>query len=473
MSYTKEDLTNMLNKRDKYMATAVKVFEENTDENGDFKDVKNGTKEMDWLGLTFKINDSTIAIKNIAKVVAPDEDYSFLSDRISGIDGLRAAIEMEKKTPVNSPMYSSYGDSAADDSTKACLTPESKLFKNMFHNNNLSKGGFTNFNDFLKTVHSGRFDNRLGSPIKNSMTEGIPSEGGFSVPEEFTAWLLDNSLESEIVRPRAQVWPMKTDTKKIPGWDAKNHSSGLYGGLNGVWMAEAGKGERQKGKLRTITLKAKKLAIFTSVSNELLDDGLSFESQLGSAMFNTIGFDMDVAFFTGNGVGKPLGMLNDPALVTVSKEAGQAAGTILYDNLVKMFARIAPQCLSNSVWVVNLTAIPWLLTLSLAVGTGGSAVPVMSESNGVFKILSRPVIFTEKVPSVGTKGDISLVDWSQYAIGLRKEVLLDKSNAPGWTEDETDYRTILRVDGMGTWDGPIIPKNGNPLSWCVTLEDRK
>jgi len=473
VKYTLEDLQEMNKKRAKHMDTAVKVFEQNTDENGDFKSAK---AEADWTGLINKINDVGDTIKMTAKAVAPDHNYGFING-VFGIEALRAAIEIEDKAPVNSPLYSSFGSSGSDeDGGGACLTFEAKKFKSMFSNggrSSLSNGGFKSFNDFLKTVHSGRYDDKLiGSGIKNSMTEGIPVEGGFAVPEEFAAWLLDNSLEAEIVRPRAQVWPMKTETRKIPAWDARNHSSGLYGGLNGVWMAEAGTATRQKGKLRMLTLNAKKLAIFTSASNELLADGLSFESQLGTAMSSTMGFDMDYAFINGNGVGKPLGMLSDPALITVLKEVGQAAGTIIYENLVKMFARVAPQCISKTVWVVNSTAIPQLLTLSISMGTAGSFVPVMSESNGVFTILSRPVVFTEKVPALGAKGDISLVDWSQYAVGLRKEVSLDKSNAPGWTEDETDYRTILRVDGQGTWDGPIIPRNGDPLSWCVTLETR-
>lgn len=74
--------------------------------------------------------------------------------------------------------------------------------------------------------------------------------------------------------------------------------------------------------------------------------------------------------------------------------------------------------------------------------------------------------------SLGTQGDVALVDFSQYTIGLRKEVSIDKSNAPGWTEDMTDFRVIVRVDGQGTWNEAITPKNGDSLSWAVTLAER-
>jgi HK97 family phage major capsid protein len=87
-------------------------------------------------------------------------------------------------------------------------------------------------------------------------------------------------------------------------------------------------------------------------------------------------------------------------------------------------------------------------------------------------MLTRPVIFTEKLPALGKKGDIVLCDFSQYAIGIRREVLLDKSIHVGWATDSTGYRAIMRVDGAGTWSAPIQPKDGDTLSWCVTLAAR-
>lgn len=469
MSYTKEDLQSMFKKRDKYMQTALNVYEKNTDQNGDFK---NQAAEADFSRLLMKINDTADAIKAMAPEAAPGHNYDFINKNLVGIEALLTAIEVEHQTPVNPPIHASLGAHNSEESRGACLTAESKKFKNMFGAGcwqaSLSNGGFRNFNDYLKTLHSGRFDERL----RGAMIEGVPSEGGFSVPEEFAAFLLDNSLESEIVRPRAQVWPMKSESRKIPAWDGNDHTSKLFGGLSGVWLGEAQSSTRQSAKLRLIQLFAKKLACFSQASNELIADGLSFEDQLGQAMIKSMGWSMDYAFLNGSGAGQPLGVINDPALITVSKESGQATSSIVYENLIKMFARLAPQCIQNAVWVANATTIPQLLTLTIPIGTGGSVVPVMTESNGEFRILTRPVIFTEKVQALGTKGDIILADFSQYAIGLRKEVSLDKSNAPGWTEDLTDYRTIIRVDGQGTWNKPITPQHGDTLSWCVTLEAR-
>lgn len=348
----------------------------------------------------------------------------------------------------------------------------SKSYKGMFYGNEqlpITNNGFTSFEDFLYTVHAGRADERL---VKCSMVEGIPAFGGFAVPEEYGAFLMDTSLEGEIIRPRATVWPMASETKKVPAFDGAEHMNGLFGGIAGQWLSEGETGIKQSGKLRLVQLTAKKLACFSQASNELIADGMSFEQMLADALVKAVGWYMDYAFINGTGEGQPLGIINDPALITVPKEEGQGAATITYNNVVSMFSRLAPHCFKNAIWLANPSVIPQLLTMTIAIGTGGPQIPVLREESGKFTLLGKEICFTEKCPALGIKGDLILADLSQYVIGLRKEIALDRSNAPGWTEDMTDYRVIVRVDGQGTWDKPLTPKHGTGLSWVVVLENR-
>ena len=335
----------------------------------------------------------------------------------------------------------------------------------------VDSGGFHGANEFFSTIASGLADRRLIQA--GTMTEMVGSDGGFLVPSEFASELLDGSLEQEIVRPRARVVPMKSDEKKISGFSAQDHTGGSIYGLEPVWMAEAGPdAEMQVATVARLILHAHKFGVFAESSAELAADGTDYAVQLGTAMRGAMSFGLDSAFLTGNGVAKPLGVLNDPALITVAKETGQAADTILYDNLIKMLARLHPALLSDAVWVANPTTIPQLTTLSVPIGTGGQHVPVMTQAAGGFQILTRPVVFTEKVPVLGDRGDILLSAFSQYAIGLRQEVVLDQSHLPGWARDVISYRAILRVDGLGLWSGPVTPLHGDTLSWCVALAAR-
>ncbi|MGH7961207.1 MAG: phage major capsid protein, partial [Candidatus Binatia bacterium] len=287
------------------------------------------------------------------------------------------------------------------------------------------QNAFSSFNEFASVIATGQFHPGL---IHAGMTEGMPSAGGFMVPEEYAAMLLNQSLEQEIIRPRAQVAPMKSATKKVGTFqNDDNSTSAPYGGLSLQWMEETGTIGLKEAKTRLITLAAKKAGMLVPVSNELLEDGTSFDEQLGNAIISSVGWGLDDAFLNGTGVGTPLGILNAPSLVTVTKETGQTAGSVVYENITKMYSRMHPACIQKAIWIANVTTVPSLLSLSIGVGTAGAWYPVLRETDGAFTMLGRPVLFTEKVPTAGAKGDILFVDLSQYVIGLRKDVTVDKS----------------------------------------------
>jgi hypothetical protein len=63
-----------------------------------------------------------------------------------------------------------------------------------------------------------------------------------------------------------------------------------------------------------------------------------------------------------------------------------------------MFSRLSPASIGNFDWLAHSSTIPQLAALSIPIGTGGSHVPVMSESSGQFRILTRPVIFSRVSP---------------------------------------------------------------------------
>lgn len=402
------------------------------------------------------------------------DNFDLFSD-----SGLQAAIdkmnEPEHKGwrpgsigPENTNQYSE---------TKFIRADEKKTYRNLFHNKNeranLDNGGFENFGEYMETVLSGRADARLTNIARNAMREGIGVDGGFVVPEEYGGMIADKALEKQIVKPRATVIPMKTDTKKVSAWDGYSHLTSLFGGITVSYTAEGGTINDSAPKLRAMQMTAHKLAALVKPSNELLDDAANFGQTLEGALTDTFAFNEDYYYLQGTGAGQPLGILNDNALITIDPEAGQPAGTILWENLVKMYARMHPACLPFSEWYCNLTAIPQLLSLCIPMGVSGEYVPVLQkDGKGGFTILTRPVIFTEKLPALGTKGDILLADMSQYFVAMRKEVVIAVSPHVYFTTDEMAIRGIMRHDGMGSWSEPVTPKNGDTLSWCVTLAAR-
>ncbi|NOT55864.1 MAG: phage major capsid protein [Deltaproteobacteria bacterium] len=334
-------------------------------------------------------------------------------------------------------------------------------------------GGFTSGEEWLRTVASGMSDGRILQMNAATHLEGVGSSGGFVVPEVLSRAWLDASLENEIVRPRCQVVPMTSESLKVAGFDISDMSTASPFGFKPEWSMENSDATPQTGKFRVIELHSKKLRLYSEASTELVMDGNDFESQVGQAMIAAIGWGLDDACLSsGTGAGMPKSILNDAALITVAKEAGQANGTILYENILKMFARLHPNAMKGAVWVANATTLPQLLTMSVGIGAAGALMPAVKESNGTFSLLGMELLFTEKLPVLGQKGDILLVNFSNYVLGLRKEVVLEKSNAPGWGRDVMSYRVILRADAQGKWNKAQTPKNGDSRSWCVALAAR-
>jgi HK97 family phage major capsid protein len=324
--------------------------------------------------------------------------------------------------------------------------------------------------NFFAAVLSGRHHEGL---VKNSMSETIPSDGGFLVPGETASRIHAVSLENELVMPRCYVQPMNSNSIKIPAMSIGDHSTALFGGFTASYTAEAGSLTEANPKSRAMELDAKKLTGLIRFSSELNADMPSGMSQIEALCGKGLSWFRDKSFLKGTGAGEPLGILNANCTISVDKETGQAPDTIVYENLTKMMARMFAGSFQNSTWVCHQSTIPQLLTLSLAIGTGGDAIPVMTESNGQFSILTRPVIFTEKTETLGNKGDIMLADFSQYVVGLRSDMRFDTSIHVAFETDEILSRIIERHDGQPLWDSALTLQDGSTtVSPFVVLAER-
>ena len=308
-------------------------------------------------------------------------------------------------------------------------------------------------------------------------SSGEPASGGFLVPEAFRAELLSLSLENSVVRPRARIVPMETSRVIYPYIDDTSHATNVFGGVQGYWTPESGQMTDVAASFGRLALEAWKLTAFANVPNELIaDSAVSFEAFVRSTFPQALAYFADVAFLSGSGAGQPLGILTaaNAARVSVAKESGQLADTIVWQNIVKMYSRMLPQSLGNAVWVVSPDVFPELATMALSVGTGGSAIWLHDGTSGPpMSILGRPVIVSEKVENLGDQGDINFIDFSYYLVGDRQAMTVASSEHFRFQNGETSFKFVERLDGRPWLQSAITPRNGGPtLSPFVTLDAR-
>lgn len=316
--------------------------------------------------------------------------------------------------------------------------------------------------------------------IQNSYGSEVPADGGFLIPEILRSEILQMSLEESIVRPRATVIPMSSLRVPIPMIDDTSHVSSILGGVTAYWTEEAASLTESQASFDRVVLDAKKLTAFALVPNELLQDAPAFSGFFDTTFPKAITYFEDLAFLSGVGVGEPQGYINSPVSIQVTKETGQTAATIVWENIVKMYSRMLPTSLGRAVWIVSPDTFPQLATMALSVGTGGGPVWIGNFAGGQggdatppATILGRPVFVSEKVPALGTTGDISFVDLSYYLVGDRMQMQSASSEHFKFQNDQTAYRVIQRVDGRPWLQSALTPHNGGPtLSPVVQLQSR-
>jgi HK97 family phage major capsid protein len=290
------------------------------------------------------------------------------------------------------------------------------------------------------------------------------------VPDAFASSWLDSALPGEIVRNRAKIFPMTSETLKVPGWDASDFSAGAYAGLTMSFLAEGASASKQTAKLRQIQLNANLAGIYVDSSLEVISDGKGFAEQLRSAMIDAIGFGIDRYCLgsAGTGAGCPLSVQNCDCRIGIAGETGQSSGSIIYSNIRKMFARqLNPE---RAVFLFNFASLPALLELSIPVGTGGAHVPILdTDGSGGYTILGRPAIPTSHLPTLGSANTLMFVDWNFYLLGMRAELIFDETDSHRWLTRERSYRVLIRFDAQASISEAVTPENGDTLSPIVGL----
>jgi len=334
-----------------------------------------------------------------------------------------------------------------------------------------TKDKFNSFGEQMMSVMraglpGGNIDPRLYNTRATGLGESVPSDGGFLVQQDYVTGLLEDVLKTGILADKCRRIQISgnANSMKINGVDETSRAASRSGGIIGYWADEAGEKTASKPKFRKIELNLNKLVGLCYATDELMDDAMALEGVIRNGFVNEFGFLLDDAIINGTGGGQPLGILNAGCLVSVGKETGQAVATVVTENIVKMYSRLFASSLPNAAWYINQNIQPQLHTMSLAVGTGGSAVympPGGLSGQPYATLMGLPVIPIEQAATLGTVGDIVLADFAKgYVLAEKGGIKSDVSIHVRFIYDESVFRFVLRVDGQPVRATALTPYKG-------------
>lgn len=325
----------------------------------------------------------------------------------------------------------------------------------------------------VKDAAYGQVDPRLLSRRvvdATGLSEGVPADGGYLLRQETNDRILERMYDVGEILSRVAADPVGANANGA-SYNAVDETSRVggsrFGGVLGYWIGEGGTITPSRPKFRQLDLKLKKVAALCYATDEQIQDTVNLQSWLERVVPEELRFQAEDAIIEGDGVGKPLGILNAPSLVTVTRTD---ANLVQFADIVSMYSRRWAG-VDDYVWLIHQDVGPQLDQLTLTVGS--DVVPprfVDYGRDGVMRMKNKEVLESEYCQTLGTKGDIMLASLSQYQTINKGMVQMASSIHVQFVTDEMAFRFIFRIDGEPTWHSALTPLHGsNTVSPFVVL----
>lgn len=317
--------------------------------------------------------------------------------------------------------------------------------------------------DTMKSLAEG--DPR-GIISKAAMGETSGDVGGYLLPYELQLGIDSHLQEYSLFHRHAWRQPMKTYTCQIPSFDlTSGNASGVTPLLGGFTLSYDQENTAEAESEPTFAggqLVSRYIAAYCVVSNQLVaDGGIALGAYLEQGFARVIAFAVERQCFVGTGVGTIMGVINSPATVSVARAGGSDISTTDMGNMMKA---LFPASYANSWWACNPSCMTKIAALasyqaSSYFDTGSSIL--------MGYLYGRPLMVTEKLPALGTAGDIVLFDPTMYALGTRSISIDYSKEVPSlWTNYQSVYRVVWRGDGQPMPKGTFTLADGATTSGC-------
>lgn len=330
-----------------------------------------------------------------------------------------------------------------------------------------AKKEFESVAEFLGAVVFNSNDQRL--EFRSEMKMGTGAKGGFAVPKELLSGLMEIREGEAFMRPGATVIPAGANPDAEVSMIALDQQSvddehRMFGGVSVDWIEEGEDKPETDANLREVSWKPKEVAAHTVLTDKLLRNWSGSAALIGELFRRAIVAAEDYQFIKGTGVGKPTGFIDHAATIGVERAV---ANQISMADIRAMEVAFRGM---NGIWACSRSAFGYLLSL---VGDGGGATNVFSiqQTTDGYSIYGKPLsVFERGFSALGTRGDLCLVDRSEYIIKDGSGLFVEASPHVHFKQNKTVIKAFKNVDG-GPWiQRPYMTEDGEEVSPFVALD---
>ena len=360
--------------------------------------------------------NGVLSAEDDAAYTKMEQEITDLGKEIARLER-QEALDAELNRPVNRPLTGKPGGRADADDGEDKTGRASDDYRKNFWNAMRSKAPMP--------------------AVTNALQVGTDSEGGYLVPDEYERTLVEALEEENIFRQMAKVIKTSSGDRKIPVVASKGTAS---------WIDEEGAYPESDDSFGQVSIGAYKLGTMIKVSEELLNDSVfDLQSYISREFARRIGAKEEEAFFTGDGKGKPLGVL----AATGGAETGVTAASataVTADELMDLYYSLKSPYRKKAVWVLNDSTI--------------KAIRKLKDNNGQYlwqpsltagapdMILGRPIKTSAYMPVIAAGAKtIAFGDFSYYWIADRQGRSFKRLNELFAATGQVGFLASQRVDG--------------------------
>lgn len=273
--------------------------------------------------------------------------------------------------------------------------------------------------------------------VFNALQVGTESEGGYLVPDEYEHTLIEALQEQNIFRQLAHVISTSSGDRKIPVVASKGTAS---------WIDEEAAYPESDDSFGQVSIGAYKLATMIKVSEELLNDSVfDVPSYIAREFARRIGAAEEEAFFTGNGTGKPLGILAATGGAGTGVTAASATA-ITMDEVIDLYYSLRAPYRRNAVFIMNDSTVKAIRKLKN--GNGDYLWQPSLTAGTPDTILNRPVYTSGFMPAIAASAkSILFGDLGYYWVADREGRSFKRLNELYATTGQVGFLASQRVDG--------------------------
>jgi HK97 family phage major capsid protein len=306
----------------------------------------------------------------------------------------------------------------------------------------------------LKSIYGSVYADFDDNGEMKAMVENTGVDGGFLIPTVHENRILSVQPEASVVRGSgAMQLPVAGPVGSLPALDqgtaptAGIGDTAYAGGVVGGWEGEGSAGSETQPDFKMLEYHVRKLIAYTLASNEVVADSpIGIESLLTVLFGRFIAAKEDYAFLRGDGVKKPLGILNSGCAIGITPATNNVFALADALSMISRLQPVGMEGANSIVWAAHRSTIPDIGAFEA--GTGGSVW--LADQAATLQgrpLLGYPIKFSEHLPQANNSGHVILGDMGGYIIFDRAGMLLDFSKEVKFLNDQSAWRISKRADG--------------------------